>query len=171
MTHLLRPCSLLSLAVALSLPGTVPAQEAAPHPMVRNLGDMTLGGVPGLPTCARAAVQSGDPTQGPSIILARLEGGCAIPWHWHTPNERLMMVEGEAEVEPRDGTAWTLRPGGFALMPTRQVHRFRCLVACILFVNSDAAFDIRYVDRAGVEISPEAAHAAIGQTVFRPPAP
>jgi hypothetical protein len=45
-------------------------------------------------------------------------------------------------------------------MPSGHVHRARCTQACKLFVYSDAAFDIRYVDAAGREISAEEALAA-----------
>lgn len=44
--------------------------------------------------CSVAGIESGDPTKGPSIIVEKFAAGCAIPWHWHTPNEHVMMVSG-----------------------------------------------------------------------------
>ena len=68
-----------------------------------------------------------------------------------------MIVSGVARLETKDGKPLTLRAGGFALMPSRHVHRFRCTSSCVLYVYSDAAFDIHYVDGNGKEISPDTA--------------
>lgn len=142
-----------TFALLLLVAGAASGQEMTQH-SGQNVSDMKLGNIPGLPTCAVGSVQSGDPTNGPSFILAKAPAGCVIPWHWHTPNERLMIVSGSARLEMKDGKALTLRAGGFALLPTREVHQFRCLTECMLYVHSDVAFDIHYVDKSGNEISP-----------------
>jgi hypothetical protein len=51
---------------------------------------------PNLPSCGVGAVQDGNPTDRPSVILIRFKPGCTIPWHWHTPNERLIVISGIA---------------------------------------------------------------------------
>jgi hypothetical protein len=43
------------------------------------------------------------------------------------------------------------------MMPSKHVHRFTCTQACTLYVYSDAAFDIHYVDDQGKEIPSEEA--------------
>src|SRR5437868_7376789 len=108
------------LAVSLSpcLSHAVRAQGAAGQPVGRNIGEIKFGPVPGLPTCAPGAVQSGDPRKGPSVIIGKLAAGCSIPWHWHAANEHLMIVSGVAHVESKDGKPLTLRAGGFGLMPS-----------------------------------------------------
>ncbi len=112
----------------------------------------------GLPPCVTLAVENGDPSNGPSTILFKGAAGCMIPWHWHTPTEQVMIVTGTAKVEMRDGEkAANLGPGGYAMMPSKHVHRFTCSTECSAFVNSDAAFDIHYVDENGKEISAETA--------------
>jgi quercetin dioxygenase-like cupin family protein len=123
----------------------------------QNLSDLKFAAVPGLPECAPGAVLSGDPAKGPSILLGKLSSGCTIPWHWHTPNEHLMLVRGAARLEMRDGKTFTLQAGGFALMPTRHIHQFRCEKDCLLYVYSDGAFDIHYVNSQGNEISTDEA--------------
>ena len=100
---------ILAVALFLSLAGLANGQS---HPMGQNLADIKFGPVPGLPTCAPGAVQSGDPTKGPSILIGKLAAGCAIPWHWHTPGEHLMMVSGTAKIETKDGKPFTLRAAG-----------------------------------------------------------
>lgn len=144
---------LFALFASLTISTAVQAQEMGTKS--QNVTEMTFANVPGLPTCAVASVQNGDPAKGPSIIFAKMDAGCVIPWHWHTTNENLMIVSGVAQVEMKDGKTLTLEPGGYAFMPSRHVHQFRCEKACSLYVQSDAAFDIHYVDAQGKEIPVE----------------
>jgi quercetin dioxygenase-like cupin family protein len=125
--------------------------------VMRNLSENKLGPTPGLPSCVSSAVESGDPTKGPSVIVFKATAGCSIKWHWHTPTEHVMIVSGSAKVEMKGGNTTTLRPGGYAMMPSKHVHQFTCPTACTAFVSSDAAFDIHYVDANGKEIPPETA--------------
>ena len=136
------------------------------HAVGRNLTEMNFVAIPGLPSCALNAVQGGDPAKGPSIILAKIGSGCTVPWHWHTPNEHLMMVSGTARVESRAGKAIVLKEGGFAHLPPRHVHRFTCLSDCVMYEQADGPFDIHYVDAQGKEIPPETALKA-GQSAQR----
>src|ERR1041385_6624886 len=59
-----------------------------------NLGAMKFSTVPPFPTCATASVVNGNPATGPSIIAAKATPGCIFPWHWHTPNEHIIIVSG-----------------------------------------------------------------------------
>src|SRR5713101_5715057 len=108
--------------------------------------------IPGLPTCVAGSVQNGDPSKGGSVIFGKGTAGCRIPWHWHTATEQLMMVTGRAKVEMKDGSPVTLRYGDYVSLPTTHVHQFTCQTACTLFIASDVAFDIHYVDASGNEI-------------------
>lgn len=155
----------LAVSFVLSVSGTAHGQKAASQPAGQNMAEMTFRAFPGMPTCAPGSVPSGDPTKGASIILAKVAAGCSIPWHWHTPNEHLMMVSGVGHLEMKDGKPLTLRGGGFAMMPSHHVHQFRCAGRpCVLFVYSDAAYDIHYVDGQGNEISPDQALTAVKET-------
>ena len=126
-----------------------------------NMAAMKFVNIPPLPTCARASVASGDPTKGPSIILAKATTGCIIPWHWHTPNEHVMIVSGVATLQMKDAKPVSLTAGAFALMPSHHAHQFRCVRTCALYIYSDVAFDIHYVDKQGNEISPADATKAV----------
>ncbi|TAK40570.1 MAG: hypothetical protein EPO27_20815 [Betaproteobacteria bacterium] len=136
----------------------VASVQAQDMGMVRKLQENKFDAVPGMPGCIGAAVQSGDPAKGPSVILFKGKAGCVVPWHWHTPTEQVMLVSGSAkfEMKGRKGSS-TVGPGGYAMMPSKHVHQFRCVSACSGFVSADAAFDIHYVDAAGKEIPPDAA--------------
>jgi quercetin dioxygenase-like cupin family protein len=159
--------TILAVSLILSVAGFAQGQTAG-QPEGRNMAAMKFVSVPGLPTCAPGSVQSGDPTKGPSIILAKAAAGCSVPWHWHTPNEHLMIVNGVARLEMKDGKPLTLRAGGFAMMPSAHVHQFRCTTACALYIYSDAAFDIHYLDKEGKEISPEDALKAVKEKTTKP---
>jgi quercetin dioxygenase-like cupin family protein len=118
----------------------------------------TFGNHPALPTCATIAVQDGDPGTGPSTIMIKAKAGCVIPWHWHTPNERLIIISGSAKGEMKDmQPALTLKPGDYVVLPAKGIHQFTALADVALFDLSDAPFDIHYVDADGKEIPPEAA--------------
>ncbi|HEV8267329.1 MAG TPA: cupin domain-containing protein [Thermoanaerobaculia bacterium] len=132
-----------------------------------NAAQMKFMAFPGMPTCATGAVASGDPTKGPSVILSKAATGCTFPWHWHTPSEHVMMVSGSARVEMKDAKPVTLKAGGFALMPSKHVHLFKCLQACMLFIYSDAPFDMHYVDDKGAEITPDEALKKVKETAAK----
>ena len=126
--------------------------------VLRNLSESKFGPLPGLPSCVMGAVQSGDPSTGGSVIALKGTAGCTIPWHWHTPTERVIVVSGSMKFEMKDsGKSLTLGAGGYAEMPTKHVHQAKCVSACTAFVTSDKAFDIHYVDASGNEIPPETA--------------
>src|ERR1044072_612742 len=95
--------------------------------VVRKMSENTFAAVPGMPSCTTAAVQSGDPAKGPSVLLAKGAAGCVIPWHWHTPAEHVMIVSGSAKVAMKDGgKTEVLGPGGYAMMPSKQIGRASC---------------------------------------------
>jgi quercetin dioxygenase-like cupin family protein len=149
-----RLCFIAScLTGVLFVPVAASAQEMTAQPGT-NMAAMKFTMVPPLPTCATGAVVNGDPSKGASFILAKARTGCTIPWHWHTPNEHLMMVSGAASLQMKNAKPLTLRAGGFALMPSKHVHQFKCLSACTLYIYSDTGFDIHYVNQQGNEISP-----------------
>lgn len=109
--------------------------------------------IPGLPTCTRGSVQNGDPTKSSFVILAKVAAGCTIPWHWHSITEQVMMVSGSGKVSMKDGAPAMLHAGSYVNLPSKGVHEFHCVAACTLFIASDGAFDIHYVDKEGKEIS------------------
>ena len=151
--------SLLGIGAAAMLV-TVAYAQAPAHDMgvMRNSSENTFVAFPGMPSCMTGAVEHGDPTKGPSVLAFKAATGCTIPWHWHTPNEHVMMVSGSAKMDMKDGgKSATLTAGGYGMMPSKHVHQFTCVAACEGFVYSDAAFDIHYVNPAGKEIPPEAA--------------
>jgi len=128
-----------------------------------NVADRKLTTIPPLPTCARGNVVSGDPSQGNTIIFASIATGCTIPWHWHTPTERVMIASGVARIDVKDHKSMTLHSGGFAMLPSKHIHQFHCNSSCQIFVYSDLPFDLHYVNAKGDEITPADANKAVKQ--------
>lgn len=146
-----------SVCFALTNLGLI-AQSPEPLPMAyKAAAAATFGSHPALPACGTIAVQDGDPTQGPSVIMLKAKAGCVIPWHWHTANERLIIVSGSAKGEMKDMKPLMLKPGDFVVMPAKGIHQFTALTDVELYDLSDAAFDIHYVDASGSEIPVETA--------------
>jgi anti-sigma factor ChrR (cupin superfamily) len=69
--------------------------------------------------------------------------GMLVPWHSHTAQEQIMMVNGTIVAEMAGHPATTLGPGGFAVMAGGMAHQFTCQdTACLMFVTFDRAYDI-----------------------------
>jgi quercetin dioxygenase-like cupin family protein len=159
------------IAFVFCVAGSIYAQQTEMSAGVAlNIAEMKFAPLPGMPTCATGAVSSGDPTKGASIILAKATKGCTFPNHWHTPNEKVMIVSGSAHLEMKDGKPASLRPGGFADIPSKHVHSFKCTSQCMLFIHSDAPFDMHYVDASGNELSADDALKAVGEKAAKAPA-
>lgn len=147
--------AILCLAL-LAFAGPLGAQPAD-MPVIVDPSTAPFQVFPTVPACFQTAVLRGSATAGPSAALGRAEEACAIPLHWHTPNENLEMISGVATITMKDGSTATLRPGTYAYLPSRHPHAFACPAACLFFIYQDAPFDIHYIDAEGREIPPEQA--------------
>jgi quercetin dioxygenase-like cupin family protein len=133
--------------------------------------------MPGIPVCMTIAVERGDPTAGPSILLLKLKAGCRVPWHWHTAAEQVMVVSGAGKAEMKDAPKPAMvKAGDFIFMPSKHIHQLTAVTALTIFDAPEGAFDIHYVDASGNEISadqalPKApAKPAPAKTPAKPPA-
>ena len=96
--------------------------------------------------------------------MLKANAGCVIPWHWHTPNERLVIVSGSAKGEMKDMKHLMLKAGDYVVLPSKGIHQFTALTAVRLYDMVDAPFDIHYVDSAGNEIAVEVASKTVNHT-------
>jgi quercetin dioxygenase-like cupin family protein len=76
----------------------------------------------------------------------------AVPWHWHTPIERVYMDKGRMEFEMKDGEKVTAGEGSFVLAPSRMAHRAACTGSedCYFYRSSSGPFDVHVVDDRGM---------------------
>lgn len=141
---------LLTVA-SVSMPARAPSPQA---PAVHKLATILRGS-----GCSAAGIETGDPTKGPSIIVEKFAPGCAIPWHWHTPNEHVMMVSGTFRFEIQGEASVQVNTGDFVFIPSHHTSQTTCLGPdpCINFLYTDAPADMHFVDETGAEISSEQA--------------
>jgi quercetin dioxygenase-like cupin family protein len=139
--------------------GRLSAEGTGDKAIVNPAASAKFGAVSNAPKCFTVAVEKGDPSKDASVILAKFAPGCVAPWHWHTPTETVMVVSGSLELQMKGGKPSLAHHGDFVDMPPRHVHRATCQGAapCLVFISSNAAFDIHWVDADGKEIPIEAA--------------
>ena len=94
--------------------------------------------------CLSSAVEAGNPATGPSTIILKAPPKCLVPWHFHTAEEQLIVVQGSVRTEMTGMSTRLLGPGGFAFMPSKAIHRFSCQskTGCVMFVTFDRVYDI-----------------------------
>jgi quercetin dioxygenase-like cupin family protein len=145
--------------IACALTQRSAAQGTEEKSIVAPAAGAKFSAIPNVPECFTVAVEKGDPTSGPSVLLAKFAPGCVAPFHWHTPSETAMMVSGSLEVQMKDDRPFVAHHGDFVYLPAHHVHRATCAGSspCLVFLTSLSAFDIHWVDAAGQEISLEVA--------------
>jgi quercetin dioxygenase-like cupin family protein len=146
MSHRVR--AMMSVAI-LTLAGPFRAAgQAVDKGVVKPLDEVTFPDA-AAGQCIQRAAETGDPRTGPSTVIMRAPTGCAAPWHYHTAEEQVMVVEGTLEMEMEGMAPHLVGPGGFAMMPSKAKHRFACKSAgrCTFFVAFDRIYDIFRVDK------------------------
>jgi quercetin dioxygenase-like cupin family protein len=149
----------LTLTLLFAICTGIAAAQSADQPIINPKAGAKFTTVPNAPECFTIAVEQGDPAKGPSVILARFAPHCAAPFHWHTPSETVMVASGTLETQMKGDKTIVARTGDFVFMPPHHVHRATCngTAPCLVFLSSDAAFDVHWVNEEGKEIPLEEA--------------
>src|SRR5260370_29880942 len=66
--------------------------------------------------CLQSAIESGDPTTGRSTLILKAFPGCVVPWHFHTSEEQLIVINGAVLAEIPYHWPTRFVPGGFVIM-------------------------------------------------------
>jgi len=161
---------MLGAAALCGVVSCVFAQETADKPAIVRGNNAKFSVAPGLPDCVTIAPAHGDPFKGASAIILKVDSGCVVPWHWHTANESLVPLSGLMQLTAKGEKPQVVAIGDFAYMPTQHVHMTKCASTkpCTSILQVDAALDIHYVDKAGNEITPEAALADVNKPPTKP---
>ncbi len=162
------PLVFLCFAVVFVAAPAIAQQGAAPVVVAPNFAKATTPA--NAPPCVKGLALEGNPKTGPHVVIYRFTAGCIVPWHWHTAEEKVMMVSGEATIQVEGGKPEVARSGAFFSMPSHHIHEFTCPTACEFFASRTAAFDIHYVSPDGNEISLEQALAATKKPAAKKPA-
>ena len=149
------------LAFVVAVSTTSGTQTPPPAATIRPLAATLRGS-----GCLVNGIDTGDPAKTSSIAVEKYAPGCAIPWHWHTPNEHVMMVSGTFNFEIRGEKPVRVHAGDFVLIPSRRVSQTTCVgpEPCINFLYTDAPMDIHFVDDTGAEISSDLAQQNYART-------
>lgn len=144
----------LTLTVLFAICAGIAAAQEMDQPIINPKAGAKFTAIPNAPECFTIAVEKGDPTKTASVILARFAPHCVAPFHWHSPNETVMVASGTLETQMKGDKTIVAHSGDFVYMPSHHMHRATCNGAapCVVFLSSDAAFDIHWVNEEGKEI-------------------
>lgn len=135
-----------SAALMLLLASPFATAFAQDVPLARTAGDAALqwGGCPDfMPKGCEIAVLHGDPAKSNADVFFKVPANAAIPRHWHTSPERMVLVAGELHVTYDGHATAVLRPGTYAYGPARMPHKAACGDAgpCVLFIAFESPVD------------------------------
>lgn len=100
------------------------------------------------PSGGKMKIMHGNPAEGPADFYFQLPAGYGVPWHFHTPVERVFVDKGTMRFEMRGDKSALLNEGGYIRFPSRVPHRVICTSEskCLFYLVSDGPFDIHLVD-------------------------
>jgi hypothetical protein len=83
-----------------------------------------------------------DPKTGGMELMVRYPGGHVFRPHWHSANERIILIEGRLSLKQPEGEKF-LEPGGYAFLPAKEVQRLACVsqTRCTFYVYWDSKLD------------------------------
>ncbi len=136
-----RPMALvpvLALALALAHPDPLVGQ-GADVPRSLDPDDPSLEWIPCadfIPEECQATILRLGPDGRDSDVLYRIPAGMLLPEHWHTSQERMVLLAGEFHIEYEGYPPLVMRAGSYAWGPPGVPHAARCADggACLLFV-------------------------------------
>jgi len=128
--------ALLAIIVAPALAGPAEAQEA---PLLLTPDAPSLEWFPCgdfIPEECQATILRLGPEGWNSDVLYRIPAGMDLPTHWHTSQERMILISGEFHVDYEGHEPIVMRAGSYAWGPPGVSHSARCANqgTCLLFV-------------------------------------
>ena len=112
-----------------------------------NMAELKWAPHPALPPGNLVAVLREDPVTKAVDLLAKVDKDWHIAKHWHSPNERVSVIEGTFTTES-EGKKMALTKGGFMYLPGKMVHEAWMKGKTIILVSGDGPFDVHYVNPA-----------------------
>lgn len=96
-----------------------------------------------MPAGCGLAVLHGDPAKPNADVFLRVPATAAIPEHWHSSAERMVLVAGELAVRYHNHSEVVLKPGMYAFGPAKLPHTAACRSStpCVLFIAFESAVD------------------------------
>jgi len=96
-----------------------------------------------MPAGCGLGVLHGDPAKANADVFLKVPAHAAIPEHWHTSAERIVLIAGEMSVHYKGQAQVVLKPGMYAYGPAKLPHSATCATSasCVLFVAFESAVD------------------------------
>jgi len=96
-----------------------------------------------IPKGCEITVLHGDPAKNNTDIFFKVPGNFAIPHHWHTSPERMVLVSGKLKVTYDNQATEILEPGTYAYGPAKLAHTAFCEEGspCVLFIAFENPID------------------------------
>src|SRR5689334_1100559 len=128
----------IRLAAAVASCAFLFLQGATEKSVVANLATSKWTHDSGDPPGSESVLLREDAASGAMELLVRYPAGHVFAPHWHSSNERVILLEGRMSVNGA-----TLEPGGYAFLPAREVQRMSCTSStrCSFYVHWDAKLD------------------------------
>jgi quercetin dioxygenase-like cupin family protein len=119
------------------------ASFALAQSVTANLADAKWVHDKGDPPGAENVFLRQDPQTGGMELLLRFPAGHVFAPHWHSVNERILVLEGKLTVKAGAGPEATLEPGGFAFLPAKEVQHLACVskTRCTFYISWDGRLD------------------------------
>ena len=130
-----------------------PASTGTAETIMKNPSELRFAPSPAImPDCFVAALERIDRATGGATIIAKSDGPCILPFHWHNSDEQITVVSGEVEMQMKDGPLMKMETGAYLYLPAKTVHTWVCTGPCVHFVQSMGPWNVHYVNAAGDEI-------------------
>lgn len=128
----------MKLALFLLTVSLAPAQSVA-----TNLAGAKWTHDKGDPPGAENVFLRQDPRTGGMELLVRYPAGHVFAPHWHSVNERIVVLEGTLSVKAGAAPETSLDPGGFAFLPAKEVQHLACTskTRCTFYIQWDGKLD------------------------------
>ena len=106
-----------------------------------------------MPAECEIAVLHGDPAKPNVDILFRVPGDTALPNHWHTSAERMILLSGELHVTYEGQEKSVIEAGSYAYGPAERPHDGFCAEGdpCVLFIAFEAPLDAFPIEVAATD--------------------
>lgn len=126
------------LSVAAKAASTI-KKEGKEAAISRSFSDPTLRWGPGpqfMPNGVELAILHGDPAKPNADAFLKIPPNVKIPNHWHTSSERMILVQGQLNINYESQPPVNLNAGGYAFGPAKLRHDAVCVSSspCVLFI-------------------------------------
>jgi len=117
----------------------LPCQSGPGIAVAANLATAKWGHDAGDPPGSESVTLRQDAQTGAIELLVRYPAGYVFAPHWHSANERIVLLEGRMSL----GDEKFLDPGGYAFLPAKEVQHLACVskTRCTFYVYWDSKLD------------------------------